>query len=252
MLSEISLTQRSPASQRYAYASERFTEKLTATEQALRDAAAHYQPLTQASSLGAEDVVISDLIRSLGLNIPAFVLETGALHQETLQLLERMQSQAVLPIKVIRPNTDAVLGFVRANGEEAMYRSLSLRKTCCRIRKMEPLRKALQGQKAWVTGLRQEQSEVRAQVLLLDTSEVAQGGLVKCNPLADWTWGDVWHYIQLHGLDYNPLHNEFMPSIGCAPCTRAISDGEDFRAGRWWWESENAKECGLHVKESKQ
>jgi len=127
---------------------------------------------------------------------------------------------------------------------------MSLRKTCCRIRKMEPLRRALQGQKAWVTGLRQEQSEARAQVLLLDTSEVAQGGLVKCNPLADWTWGDVWHYIQWHAVDYNVLHDAFMPSIGCAPCTRAISDGEEFRAGRWWWESENAKECGLHVKES--
>ena len=243
MLSEISITQRSTAPQRYAHASDRFTEKLTATEQALRDAAAHYQPLTQASSLGAEDVVISDLIRSLGLNIPAFVLETGALHQE---------AKAVVPIQVIRPDTDAVLGFVRANGEDAMYRSLSLRKTCCRIRKMEPLRRALQGQKAWVTGLRQEQSEARAEVLPLDTSEEAQGGLVKCNPLADWTWGDVWHYIQLHGLDYNPLHDDFMPSIGCAPCTRAISDGEDFRAGRWWWESENAKECGLHVKDPSQ
>ena len=250
MPSEIPIEQRSTAPMRYAHASTRFADKLSATEQALRNAAARYQPLTQACSLGAEDVVISHLIQSLGLNIPAFVLETGALHQETLHLLQRMQARAVVPIEVIRPDTDAVLGFVRANGEDAMYRSLSLRKTCCRIRKMEPLRLALQGQKAWVTGLRQEQSEARAQVLLLDTSEQAQGGLVKCNPLADWTWGDVWHYIQLHDLDYNPLHDDFMPSIGCAPCTRAISDGEDFRAGRWWWESENAKECGLHVKES--
>ena len=250
MRSEISLTQRSTASQRYAHASERFADKLACTEQALRDAAARYQPLTQASSLGAEDVVISHLIQSLGLNIPAFVLETGALHPQTLQLLERIQARAVVPIQVIRPDADAVLGFVRANGQDAMYRSLSLRKTCCRIRKTEPLRRALLGQKAWVTGLRQEQSDARAQVLLLDTSDQAQGGLVKCNPLAEWTWGDVWHYIQMHGVDYNPLHDDFMPSIGCAPCTRAISDGEDIRAGRWWWESDNAKECGLHVKES--
>ncbi len=252
MHSEISKHQQTTALARYAQPSAVFTEVLAATEQTLRDAAARYQSLIQASSLGAEDVVISHLIQSLGLNIPAFVLETGALHQETLQLLERMQAKAVVPIQVIRPDTDAVLGFIRANGEDAMYRSLSLRKTCCRIRKMEPLRKALQGHKAWVTGLRQEQSEARARVLLLDTSEEAQGGLVKCNPLANWTWGDVWHYIQLHGLDYNPLHDHFMPSIGCAPCTRAISDGEDFRAGRWWWESENAKECGLHVKEPSQ
>ena len=250
MLSEISIRQRSTAPQRYANASQEFVDKLAATEQVLCAVAARYQPLTQASSLGAEDVVISHLIQSLGLNIPAFVLETGALHQETLQLLQRLQARAVVPIAVIRPDIDAVLGFVRANGEDAMYRSLSLRKTCCRIRKMEPLRRALQGQKAWVTGLRQEQSDARAQVLLLDTSEETQGGLVKCNPLADWTWGDVWHYIQMHGVDYNPLHDDFMPSIGCAPCTRAISDGEDFRAGRWWWESDAAKECGLHVKES--
>ena len=252
MPSGISIREQTTALARYAQPSAVFAEVLAATEQTLRDAAARYQPLIQASSLGAEDVVISHLIQSLDLDIPAFVLETGALHQETLQLLERMQAKAVVPIQVIRPDTDAVLGFVRANGEDAMYRSLSLRKTCCRIRKIEPLRRALQGQKAWVTGLRQEQSDARAQVLLLDTSEEAQGGLVKCNPLADWTWGDVWHYIQLHGLDYNPLHDDFMPSIGCAPCTRAISDGEDFRAGRWWWESENAKECGLHVKEPSQ
>jgi len=251
MHSEISIPQQTTALARYARPSAVFIDILAATEQTLRDAAARYQPIIQASSLGAEDVVISHLIQSLGLDIPAFVLETGALHQETLQLLQRLQARAVVPIAVIRPDTDAVLGFVRANGEDAMYRSLSLRKTCCRIRKMEPLRRALQGQKAWVTGLRQEQSEARAEVLPLDTSEAAQGGLVKCNPLADWTWGDVWHYIQWHGLDYNPLHDNFMPSIGCAPCTRAISDGEDFRAGRWWWESENAKECGLHVKESK-
>ena len=249
---EISIPQQTTALARYAQPSVVFAEVLAATEQTLRDAAVRYQPIIQASSLGAEDVVISHLIQSLDLDIPAFVLETGALHQETLQLLERIQAKAVVPIQVVRPDTDAVLGFVRANGVDAMYRSLSLRKTCCRIRKMEPLRKALQGHKAWVTGLRQEQSEARARVRLLDTSEEAQGGLVKCNPLADWTWGDVWHYIQLHGLDYNPLHDDFMPSIGCAPCTRAISEGEDFRAGRWWWESENAKECGLHVKESSQ
>ena len=252
MPSGISIREQTTALARYAQPSAVFAEVLAATEQTLRDAAARYQPLIQASSLGAEDVVISHLIQSLDLDIPAFVLETGALHQETLQLLLRLQARAVVPIAVIRPDPDAVLGFVRANGEDAMYRSLSLRKTCCRIRKMEPLRKVLQGHKAWVTGLRQEQSEARAQVLLLDTSEEAQGGLVKCNPLADWTWGDVWHYIQLHGLDYNPLHDDFMPSIGCAPCTRAISDGEDFRAGRWWWESENAKECGLHVKDPSQ
>ena len=113
---------------------------------------------------------------------------------------------------------------------------------------LEPLARALKGQKAWITGLRQEQSTARAEVPLLDESEVATKALYKFNPLANWTWGDVWHYIATNQVDYNPLHDQFFPSIGCAPCTRAISLGEEFRAGRWWWEDETAKECGLHVK----
>lgn len=234
---------------RYARASATFSEKLAASQEVLQTAAAQYQPLVQASSLGAEDLVISHLIATLHLAIPVFVLDTGTLPGQTLALLERLQARAAVPIRVHRPDAAAVLGFERAHGKEAMYQSISLRKTCCRIRKMEPLRQALQGQRAWVTGLRQEQSDTRAEVSLIDTSELDQGGLVKVNPLAHWTWGDVWHYIDLHTLDYNPLHDAFFPSIGCEPCTRAISDGEDFRAGRWWWESENAKECGLHVKE---
>ena len=114
---------------------------------------------------------------------------------------------------------------------------------------MEPLAHALAGQKAWITGLRREQSGARADVPLMDDSERASRDLLKFNPLANWTWGDVWHYIQQHNVAYNPLHDQFFPSIGCAPCTRAISAGEDFRAGRWWWEDEAAKECGLHVKQ---
>ena len=235
---------------RYAQASATFGDKLFASQQALQTAAAQYPPLVQASSLGVEDLVISHLIATLELSIPAFMLDTGTLPVQTLALLDRLQARAVVPIRVLRPDTAAVLGFERAHGKEAMYQSVSLRKTCCRIRKMEPLRQALQGQRGWVTGLRQEQSDTRAEVALIDTSEEAHGGLVKINPLTHWSWGDVWHYVALHGLDYNPLHDAFFPSIGCEPCTRAISDGEDFRAGRWWWESENAKECGLHVRES--
>jgi phosphoadenosine phosphosulfate reductase len=125
-----------------------------------------------------------------------------------------------------------------------MYRSVELRKACCHIRKVEPLERALAGQRAWITGLRREQSAARAEVPLVDESEAR----IKVNPLANWTWGDVWHFIKTNRVDYNPLHDEFFPSVGCAPCTRAISLGEDFRAGRWWWEQESAKECGLHVK----
>ena len=237
------------AIRRYASASSTFDTKLAASLQALKDADAQFQPLKQASSLGVEDVVISHMIERLALAIPVFVLETGALHGETLQLLARIQKRAAVPIQVYRPDAKAVDAFINSNGSQAMYQSIELRKACCGIRKMEPLARALAGQRAWVTGLRQEQSGSRAEVPLIDRSEKAQGGRIKVNPLALWTWGDVWHYIALHSLDYNPLHDAFVPSIGCEPCTRAISDGEDFRAGRWWWESESAKECGLHVKE---
>jgi phosphoadenosine phosphosulfate reductase len=229
-----------------------FADKLAQTSALLQQTAQDYAPLvagdaarvSQASSLGAEDVVISHLINALQLNIGIFVLETGALHAETLALLARLQATSRAPVEVFTPDTTAVVQFVAREGKEAMYKSIELRKACCNIRKMEPLARALQGKAAWITGLRREQSGARAQVPLIDTSEAAR---VKINPLADWTWGDVWHYISLNQVDYNPLHDQFFPSIGCAPCTRAISLGEDFRAGRWWWEDETAKECGLHV-----
>lgn len=232
----------------HAKASPQFAAKLAETEALLRCAASDFQPITQASSLGAEDVVITHILNRLQLDIPIFVLETGALHTETLALLERTQAHSRTPVTVYRPMQEAVIEFVRERGQNAIYQSIELRKACCGVRKMEPLGRALKGQKAWVTGLRQEQSAARAEVPLLDESEVQTKGLHKFNPLARWTWGDVWHYIATHQVDYNPLHDQFFPSIGCAPCTRAISLGEEFRAGRWWWEDEAAKECGLHVK----
>jgi phosphoadenosine phosphosulfate reductase len=231
-----------------AKASPDFAAKLAETQTLLQHAAGEFSPVTQASSLGAEDVVITHLINSLQLAIPVFVLETGALHTETLALLERTQAHSRAPILVYRPVQESVLWFIRNEGQDAMYKSMQLRKACCNIRKMEPLARALKGQRAWITGLRQEQSTARAEVPLLDDSELASKGLSKFNPLAKWTWGDVWHYIAENQVDYNPLHDQFFPSIGCAPCTRAISLGEEFRAGRWWWEDEAAKECGLHVK----
>jgi phosphoadenosine phosphosulfate reductase len=231
----------------HARASKDYEGKLAETHKLLIRAAAEFAPLKQASSLGAEDVVITHLINALELDIPVFVLETGALHPETLALLERTQAASRAPVEVVRPVQQAVVQFVEREGKEAMYRSLALRKACCAVRKLEPLERALAGQKAWITGLRREQSAARAEVPLVDRSEAR----IKLNPLADWTWGDVWHYIAANAVDYNPLHDALYPSIGCAPCTRAISLGEDFRAGRWWWESESAKECGLHVKQEK-
>jgi phosphoadenosine phosphosulfate reductase len=235
------------AKDRLAHPSADHDARVGEAQALLRQAAAAYRPLKQASSLGAEDVVITHLINALKLDIPVFVLDTGALHNETLALLERTQATSRATIEVYRPQHDQVMHFVRHQGQDAIYRSVALRKSCCDLRKMEPLGRALQGQNAWVTGLRREQSPSRAAVDLIDTSEQASKGLTKLNPLANWTWGDVWHYIATHNVDYNPLHDAFFPSIGCAPCTRAISLGEDFRAGRWWWEDETAKECGLHV-----
>ncbi len=225
-----------------------FEAKLAETQALLRRAAAEFSPVTQASSLGAEDVVITHLVNALGLDIEVFVLETGALHAETLALLERTQASSKAKVTVYHPVQESVVQFVAREGQDAMYRSIALRKECCGIRKMEPLKRALEGKKAWITGLRREQSAARAEVPLIDTSEPR----TKFNPLSNWTWGDVWHYIATRGVDYNALHDQFYPSIGCAPCTRAISLGEDFRAGRWWWEDEAAKECGLHVKKTEQ
>jgi len=232
----------------HARASKDFEAKLAETKALLQRAAAEFTPITQASSLGAEDVVITHLINSLALDIPVFVLDTGMLHKETLDLLERTKATSRAPVNVYEPVRESVVHFVEREGKDAMYKSVDLRKACCHIRKVEPLERALAGKRAWITGLRREQSSTRAEVPLLDTADEAKTGRVKFNPLANWTWGDVWHYIKLHSVDYNPLHDEFYPSIGCQPCTRAISLGEDFRAGRWWWEDESAKECGLHVK----
>ena len=232
----------------HARASADFDAKVAATRALLQRVATEFTPVTQASSLGVEDVVITHLINSLELDIPVFVLETGMLHPQTLALLERTQASSRAPVTVYKPVNESVIQFVGREGKDAMYRSIELRKACCHIRKVEPLERALAGQRAWITGLRREQSAARAEVPAIDRSEEAANGRAKINPLADWTWGDVWHYIQANGVDYNPLHDQFFPSIGCAPCTRAISLGEDFRAGRWWWESgDTKKECGLHV-----
>ncbi len=241
-----------------ARASKNFDAKLAQTQTLLLQAATEYANpgnfsavgysyISQANSLGAEDMVVSHLINSLQLDISIFVLETGMLHPETLALLEDFKGRSRAPVQVFKPVEEVAIQFVAREGKEAMYKSIALRKACCGIRKMEPLERALAGKKAWVTGLRREQSGARAEVPLRDESDTNR---VKFNPLADWTWGDVWHYISVNNVAYNPLHDQFFPSIGCAPCTRAIALGEDFRAGRWWWEDETAKECGLHAKQA--
>jgi phosphoadenosine phosphosulfate reductase len=230
----------------HARSSDSFDAKLAHTIELLSSAAAeHGGRIVQATSLGAEDMVITDLIAKLRLPITIGTLDTGMLHAETLAMLDRIDALYGLKVQVMQPVQESVVHFVALNGERAMYQSIELRKACCAMRKLEPLGRLLADKSAWITGLRRDQSDNRAAVPF---SETEANGRVKFNPLADWTWGDVWHYIAQNDVPYNPLHDQFYPSIGCAPCTRAISLGEDFRAGRWWWEDEAAKECGLHVK----
>jgi len=236
------------ASTLHARPSDSYESKLAHTVAALTSAAAeHGSGIVQSTSLGAEDMVITDLVARWHLPIAIATLDTGVLHAETLALLTQIEAHYGLQLRVMRPQHEAVLQFVASNGDRAMYRSISLRKACCALRKLEPLGQMLSGKTAWVTGLRRDQSGNRATVPF---SERDSEGRLKLNPLADWTWGDVWHYIASNDVPYNPLHEQSYPSIGCAPCTRAIALGEDFRAGRWWWEDEAAKECGLHVKQS--
>ena len=231
----------------YARATAGHDERVANALSVLREAAlAHPERIVQATSLGAEDMVVTDLIARHGLGIALGTLETGMLHAQTVELIGRIEARYGVPVEVYRPVAEVAVHFVKTHGERAMYESVALRKDCCGFRKLEPLGRMLAGRSAWVTGLRREQSNARAVVPFLDTEDPER---VKVNPLADWSWADVWHYIATHDVPYNPLHDEFMPSIGCAPCTRAIAVGEDFRAGRWWWEDQDLKECGLHVKE---
>jgi phosphoadenosine phosphosulfate reductase len=232
----------------FAKPSAQFGSKFASTQALLRTACDLYSPITQASSLGAEDMVITHLLHTLNLDCEVFVLQTGKLHAETLALLTTVQTTYGIDrvVRVYQPDADSANAFEAANGPEAMYQSIALRKQCCDIRKMVPLDKALKGKNAWITGLRREQSSARAEVLAIEQQE----SRAKINPLADWTNGDVWHYIATHHVPYNALHDQFYPSIGCAPCTRAVTLGEDIRSGRWWWEQEAAKECGLHVASS--
>jgi len=233
----------------YARKTPGFDERLAQTVELLKQAVAeHGAGLLQSTSLGAEDMVITDLIARHALPIDIATLDTGALHAETLALVPAIEQRYGLKVEVFTPVQQAVIQFVKTNGERAMYESLDLRKACCAVRKLEPLSRMLAGSSAWITGLRREQSSNRAEVPF---TEDDGKGRVKLNVLAAWSWADVWHYIASNAVPFNALHDQFMPSIGCAPCTRAIAVGEDFRAGRWWWEDEAAKECGLHATNNK-
>ena len=219
--------------------------KSAAVRALLADIAGRYTPVAFANSLGAEDMVLTDLIVKAGLPIEIFSLDTGRLPLETYDLMAAVDSHYDLKLKIYFPQAEEVESYVRNHGINAFYESVELRRACCEVRKVEPLRRALAGRKAWITGLRSAQSPTRS--ALPEQEYDATHGLEKFNPLADWSEREVWAYIRLHDVPYNALHDRFYPSIGCAPCTRAITPGEDVRSGRWWWENAETKECGLHV-----
>ena len=205
------------------------------------------QKVALASSFGAEDVVLIDMLSRLDPAARVFTLDTLRLHTETYDVIDRLRQRYKLDIETYHPDLQAVDEMVRVNGYNLFYRGMANRKLCCGIRKVEPLQRALGGLDAWITGLRRDQADTRTETDKVEIDEV-HDSMIKLNPLADWSSEEVWAYIHEHNVPYNTLHDHGFPSIGCAPCTRAIAPGEDPRAGRWWWEQDpSGKECGIHI-----
>lgn len=197
-----------------------------------------------ASSFGAEDQVLTDMVVKIDTNAAIFTLDTGRLFYETYDLNERTSSKYNVNIQIFFPNASDVEKMVNEKGINLFYQSVENRKECCGIRKIEPLKRAFAGLNMWICGLRRDQSVTRTDMQRVEWDEA--NGLVKINPLIDWSEQQVWDYIKEHKVPYNPLHDKGFASIGCQPCTRAIEPSEDIRAGRWWWENPENKECGLH------
>jgi len=214
----------------------------------LKWAAGEFEHQVELScSFGAEDVVLLDMIARAGLTIKAFVLDTGRLHEETYDVMERCRQRYGIVFKVYTPQTEPLQKLLKEKGPRSFLESVENRKECCEIRKVEPLKRALYGKWAWITGLRRAQAVTRLNLQKVEIDE-AHGRILKLSPLAEWTEEQVWDYIRANEVPYNALHDRGFPSIGCAPCTRAIQPGEDVRAGRWWWELPEHKECGLHTR----
>ncbi|MDD5459733.1 MAG: phosphoadenylyl-sulfate reductase [Phycisphaerae bacterium] len=217
------------------------------TEELVRFAIKRFDDkITFATSFGAEDQVVTDILRKVTDKPLIFTLDTGRLPEQTYKVLEQTRRRYGIGITVLFPDSERIEKYVNSYGPNAFYESVELRKECCRIRKIEPLRRYLAGLDAWICGLRSEQSPTRKELARIEYDEAF--GLIKINPLADWNTQQVWDYIREHNVPYNTLHDDGFPSIGCEPCTRAILAGEDIRAGRWWWEEPEHKECGLHRK----
>jgi phosphoadenosine phosphosulfate reductase len=220
--------------------------KAKKAEELLGWALEHFHPkIALASSFGAEDVVLIDMLVKLEPGARVFTLDTGRLNEETYEVMDRIRAKYKVAIESFFPDFRAVEKLEREKGFYSFRQSVDNRIECCGIRKVEPLKRALKGLDAWITGLRHEQSLTRKAVERIEKDE-AHGGILKINPLVDWTTDEVWAYIRKNDVPYNKLHDAGYPSIGCAPCTRAVKPGEDIRAGRWWWERPDHKECGLH------
>ena len=220
-------------------------EKIDQVVAILKETISDFAPVTFANSLGAEDMVLTDIIERFQLDIDMFSLDTGRLPQETYDLMQIVRNKYKKPLRILFPNVKQVESYVAEHGVNGFYESIELRKACCHMRKVEPLRRALQGKRAWVTGIRSEQAATRTglKVSAYDVDNRMQ----KVNPLLEWSNAEVWQYLKHFDVPYNALHDKFYPSIGCAPCTRAVTPGEDIRSGRWWWEAPETKECGLHT-----
>jgi len=226
-----------------AQLSPRLQSLVEQTRALLQRAVSEYQDVIYSNSLGAEAMVLTDIICTEVPEIQIFTLDTGRLHDETLALLDRLERRYQRRIAVFYPDAARIEPYVRDNGINGFYLGLGERQSCCQIRKIEPFKRAVSGHKAWVTGVRREQSTERAHGEALAWDE--RHGMWKVSPLLEWSEQDVWAYIEARNLPYNPLHDKGFPSIGCAPCTRAVEPGADPRSGRWWWENPESRECGL-------
>jgi len=206
--------------------------------------------VAMASSFGAEDVVVIDMMMKINPKARIFTLDTGRLNQETYDVMDEIRNRYNINIEVMFPDQNEVEQMVRVNGMNLFYHSIGNRKLCCGIRKVHPLNRMLATLDGWITGLRSDQTQVRIEAEKIEVDE-QHNNMIKVNPIIEWKWEQVWDYIKKNNIPYNKLHDKGYPSIGCEPCTRAIKPGEDLRAGRWWWETDPEKECGLHADHGK-
>ncbi|QWE03019.1 phosphoadenylyl-sulfate reductase [Polynucleobacter sp. JS-JIR-II-b4] len=220
-------------------------EKSAVLKQRLADISSRFSDVRFATSLAAEDMVVTDAIAKAGAKIKLFTLATGRLHQETVDMVKTTEDRYSVSIEKVYPQEGDVQAFIEQYGMNGFYDGEEPKKACCGARKIKPLNVALLGADAWITGQRREQSTTRTELNLEELDDAR--GIAKFNPLFDWTEADIWAYIKQENVPIHPLHLKGYPSIGCEPCTRQVKKGEDIRAGRWWWLQSDSKECGLHV-----